>query len=152
MRTNVKAMALSAAGFISILAYEGYSSIAYQPVEGDVWTIGFGTTQGVKEGDQIDPVEAMQRANQDAERVQKRIRQCVKAGLTQGEFDAYTSLAYNIGTEAFCSSTLVKKVNEGDHVGACREILRWVYFKGKKLDGLVNRREREYRTCVGTDS
>jgi len=149
LRTPIAALTISGLGFISILGYEGYTSMAIQPVEGDVWTYGFGTTGGVKEGDTIEPMAAIQRAYSDVDAVQKRVKSCITAELSQGEFDAFCSLAYNIGTAAFCSSTLVKKVNGGDHAGARKELLRWVYFKGKKLNGLVNRRESEYKQCMG---
>lgn len=148
-RIAISALSLSAVGFMSILGYEGYSSVAYKPVEGDVWTIGFGTTTGVKEGDEIDPLEALERARYDTDKVEAAIKQCVYVPLSQGEYDAFTSLTYNIGPTAFCSSTLVKKVNQGDYQGACNELHRWVYFKGKKLPGLVNRRAAEYKRCIG---
>ena len=64
------------------------------------------------------------------------------------EYDALTSFAFNVGTTAFCSSTLVKKLNAADYEGACGELRRWVYVKGKKSQGLVNRREKEYRQCI----
>ena len=59
------------------------------------------------------------------------------------------SLAYDIGSRAFCSSTLARKLNEGDYPGACREILRWDRFREQRLRGLTTRREREYRQCIG---
>lgn len=68
--------------------------------------------------------------------------------LTQGEFDAYVSLTYNIGAGAFCKSTLVKRLNAGDYAGACAEIKRWDKMGGKVLRGLTARREREYQMCV----
>ena len=149
IRIALSALSLSAVGFMSILGYEGYSSEAYQPVAGDVWTIGFGTTTGVKEGDVIDPLEALERARSDTDKVEDAIKRCVKVPLSPGEYDAYSSLTYNIGVTAFCTSTLVKKLNQGDYQGACNELHRWVYFKGKKLPGLVNRRAQEYATCIG---
>ena len=141
--------ALSATGFSGILAYEGFSDHAYQPVPGDRWTIGFGTTGGVKEGDVIDPSRAVDRAARDAEVTAQAIKACIKVPVSQGEFDAYVSLAYNIGTKAFCESTLVKKLNQEDYDGACREINRWVYFRGSVLPGLVTRRQAEYERCIG---
>ena len=148
-RLIVSALSLSAVGLVSLLGYEGYSSQAYIPVKGDVPTIGFGTTEGVRIGDTITPEKAVERAYRDIYKTETAIHKCVNVPLTQKEYDAYTSLAYNIGTNAFCSSTLVKKLNVCDYDGACSEIKRWVYFKGKVNQGLVNRREKEYRTCMG---
>jgi lysozyme len=76
------------------------------------------------------------------------MHRCIKVPISQGEFEAYVSLTYNIGSGAFCRSTLVKKLNTYDYQGACKEILKWSYFKGKQLPGLVKRRNEEYRLCV----
>ena len=148
-RLIISALSLSAVGLVSLLGYEGYSSQAYIPVKGDVPTIGFGTTEGVQIGDTITPEKAVERAYRDIYKIETAIHKCVNVPLTQKEYDAYTSLAYNIGTSAFCKSTLVKKLNARDYDGACSEIKRWVYFKGRVNQGLVNRREKEYRTCMG---
>lgn len=148
-RLIISALSLSAVGLVSLLGYEGYSSQAYIPVKGDVPTIGFGTTEGVQIGDTITPEKAVERAYRDIYKTETAIHKCVNVPLTQNEYDAYTSLAYNIGTSAFCKSTLVKKLNARDYDCACSEIKRWVYFKGKVNQGLVNRREKEYRTCMG---
>lgn len=148
-RIAITALGCSAAGFVALLGYEGYSESAYIPVPGDVPTIGFGTTEGVQLGDTISAAEAVERAYRDIDKTESAIHKCVKVPLSQGEYDAFVSLAYNIGTSAFCKSTLVKKLNVGDYSGACEEIRRWVYVKGKRSQGLANRREKEYRQCIG---
>lgn len=147
-RLAIGACALSASGLIGILGYEGYSETAYIPVPGDVPTIGFGTTEGVKLGDTITLEKAIERAYRDIQKTESAIHKCVHVPLSQNEYDSYSSLAYNIGVNAFCSSTLVKKLNAGDYEGACKEIKRWVYVNGKKSQGLINRREKEYQTCI----
>lgn len=147
-RTEVTALTLSAAALVAIVMHEGYRDTAYTPVAGDVPTIGFGTTQGVKAGDKITPPVALQRALNDAERFQGALKQCVKVPLTQNEYDAYISLSYNIGPTAFCGSTLVKKLNAGYYPEACAEILKWDKFKGKPLAGLTKRRQEEYNKCL----
>lgn len=78
----------------------------------------------------------------------KRAIECVDVALSQGEYEAYASLAYNIGTNNFCSSTLVRKLNAGDRPGACSEILRWNRAGGKVVRGLDNRRKAENAKCV----
>lgn len=147
-RLAIGAVALSASGLVGILGYEGFTGEAVIPVPGDVPTLGWGTTEGVKMGDTITPDEAIERAYRDITKTESAIHKCVDVPLSQGEYDAFTSLAYNIGTSAFCSSTLVKKLNQRDYVGACEEIRRWVFVKGKKVQGLVNRREKEYAMCM----
>lgn len=148
-RYAIGALAISAAGLGGLLSYEGFRSTAYQPVEGDVWTIGYGTTKGVKEGDVITMEEALRRAREDLDAFQRDMGRCVHVPLTQYEFDAYLSFMYNVGSERFCTSTLVKKLNQYDYEGACKELKRWVYFKGKKLPGLERRRNDEYQRCIG---
>lgn len=151
IRYAIAGLSLTAAGLVGILNYEGFSDTAYIPMPGDVPTIGFGSTEGVKLGDTITPEKAIERAYRDIRNTESAIHKCVHVPLSTSEYDAFTSLAYNIGTSAFCSSTLVKKLNDGDYEGACAEIKRWVYVKGEVVPGLVNRREKEYRTCMGLD-
>jgi lysozyme len=148
-RSIVAALALSASALVSLVAYEDYTEEAIIPVPGDVPTIGFGTTKGVKLGDKITPPKALARALKDINTYEGAVKKCVAVPLAQNEYDAYLSLAYNIGTGAFCSSTLVKKLNAGDYVGACSEILRWDKFRGKPLRGLTIRRAGEYKLCIG---
>lgn len=148
-RTGIAALALSAAGLVHIAMQEGYKEAAYIPVPGDVPTIGFGTTEGVKLGDKITPPKALERSLADIGKFEGAIKECVKVPLYQREYDAFTGLAYNIGTGAFCRSTLVRKLNAGDYAGACEQILVWDKFKGAPLPGLTKRRQSEYRMCIG---
>lgn len=148
-RRTLAGLALSASALVSILMHEGYSDKAYTPVKGDVPTIGFGTTGGVKMGDTIKPPRAVARALVDVQKFEGALKQCVKVPLHQYEYDAYVSLSYNIGSAAFCGSTLVKKLNAGDFDGACEQVLRWDKFNGKPLAGLTKRRQAEYQQCKG---
>ena len=91
------------------------------------------------------------------------LKQCVRVPLHQHEYDAYVSLAYNIGpgkdgvADGFCwlkrggPSTLVRRLNAGDYEGACRSILEWDKFGNppKPLRGLTVRRQQEYQQCMG---
>ncbi len=148
-RIVIGALTLSASALVSIAVHEGYRGEAYIPVKGDVPTIGFGTTQNVKPGDTIEPVQALVRKLQDVQRFEGALRQCVRVPLHQHEYDAFLSLAYNIGPGAFCGSTLVRRLNAGDYAGACAEILRWDRFRGEPLRGLTLRRQAENRQCLG---
>jgi lysozyme len=146
-RKDIAAISLSASALVAIALHEGYKENAYVPLAGDVPTIGFGTTTGVKLGDKTSPEKALQAALRDIQKFEGALKQCVKVPLTQGEYDGYISLSYNIGSSSFCRSTLVKKLNQQDYQGACQEILRWDKFKGQRLPGLTKRRQEEYIKC-----
>lgn len=157
-RTVLAALTLSAAALVGLVTQESYTDKAVIPVKGDVPTIGFGTTGGVKLGDTTTPPKALARALQDVQTFEGAIKQCVKVPLHQYEYDAYTSLAYNIGPTAFCKSSLVKHLNAGDYATACYEITRWSYFQGKNCaapenarlcGGLAKRRKAEFLQCEG---
>lgn len=148
-RMQLAGLTLSASALVGIALHEDYTSKAIIPVPGDKPTIGFGTTDGVKLGDSITPPKALQRALQDIQQYEGAIKRCVTVPLHQREYDAYTSLTYNIGQTAFCNSTLVRKLNAQDYEGACKEILRWDRFQGKPLAGLTKRRQAEFQQCVG---
>lgn len=153
-RLAVALISLSAAGLVGIVGWEGYTGQAVRPVPGDVPTVGFGSTTRpdgtpVQMGDTTTPPAALARAMADITRYEGALRNCVRVPLYQHEYDAFASLAYNIGPTAFCASTLVRRLNALDYPGACREILRWNKFKGRVMPGLVNRRQAEYRRCMG---
>lgn len=148
-RTKVGALALSAAALVGLALHEGYSDRAIIPVPGDVPTIGFGTTEGVKMGDRITAPQALARKLADVQKFEGALKQCVKVPLHQHEYDAYISLSYNIGSNAFCGSTLVRLLNQEQYEEACKQILRWDRFKGQPLRGLTIRREAEFRQCMG---
>lgn len=73
---------------------------------------------------------------------------CVKVDLTQNEFNAYTMFTYNVGVGAFCKSSLLKKLNNNDRIGACNGLLAWSYAGGKYVQGLNNRRQYERNLCL----
>ena len=150
-RHVVAGMALSAAGLLAIADFEGFRGEAYIPVEGDVPTIGFGHTADVKLGQLVTVPEAMSLLREDVREAEKAVRDCIKVPLTQGEFDSFVSFAFNVGRTAFCTSTLVRKANAGDISGACDELKKWVFVGDAKLTGLVNRRDAEWRRCMGIE-
>jgi lysozyme len=150
---RIAAALLSASALVvgGIAGFEGYRGKAYDDGVG-VQTIGFGSTEAVRPGDTTDPVTAVQRLVIKADESGRAVSRCIgEVPLFQHEFDAFVSLAYNIGTSAFCASTLVKRLkqNPPDYAGACEEIKRWVRAGGRVLPGLVKRREAEYRMCLG---
>jgi lysozyme len=151
VRVTVASLTFSAAGLVGIAAWEKYRGDAYLPTPNDRPTLGYGETRGVKLGDKTTPERALARLLGSAEAHADAVRECVHVPLHQHEFDAYVSLAYNIGTAAFCGSTLVAKLNALDYAGACKEILRWNRQAGRVLAGLVKRREIEFKQCMGPE-
>ena len=160
LRRAVATLALSASALVALVLDEGFTSNAVIPVKGDVPTVGFGSTRRddgspVRMGDTITPEKALVRALSDVQTFEGALKQCVTAPLSQGEYDAYLSFSYNIGSSAFCGSTLVKKLNALDYQGACSELLRWRYVarrdcsvRSNNCYGLWLRRQGEYQRCV----
>lgn len=62
---------------------------------------------------------------------------------------AVVSFAFNVGTAAYCKSTMARKFNDGDMAGGCAEFPKWIYAGGKVLPGLVKRRDAERAICEG---
>ena len=147
-RVGIASLALSATALVGIAGFESYQAVAYKDAVG-VPTVGYGETKGVKMGQKTTPDRALVQLLSSANRHADDIRQCISVPLYQHEFDAYVSLAYNIGAKNFCHSTLVRKLNARDYTGACTEIRRWNKAGGKVLAGLTKRREKEYRMCMG---
>ena len=141
-------MKISSRGLELIKDFEGFSSTSYLDVV-NIPTIGFGNTfyedgRKVKLGEQISKTDALKLLEVVANRdFADKIFPSIKVKVTQSQFDAMVSLAYNIGTGTFLKSTLLKKVNAGDFAGAGEEFLRWNKANGKEVLGLTRRRERE---------
>lgn len=133
---------ISPDGLELIKRHEGLRLKAYRCPAG-VWTIGHGHTKGVKRGMQIAEVHADQFLREDVIIAERAVNQLVSVPLSQGQFDALVSFVFNLGANAFSRSTLLKKLNEGDCYLAAEEFERWVYASGRKLAGLVARREDE---------
>lgn len=140
-------MHVSPSGIDLICDFEGKRLVAYDDGVG-VWTIGFGTTiypNGikVKKGDVCTEAQAKAYMAHDLKKFELAVSNVVTVPLSQNQFDALVSLAYNIGTNAFKNSTLVKKLNAGDIRGAANQFDVWVKAGGKRMQGLVNRRAKE---------
>ena len=140
-------MKVSPAGESFIMQHEGSSLSAYQDQRG-IWTIGYGHTGSVDgvpigAGMTITAEKQAELFHYDINNSADVVRNTVKTPLSQNEFDALTSLAYNIGPNAFKNSTLVKNLNQGDKAGAAKEFERWNKTDGKVNKGLTNRRKAE---------
>lgn len=115
-----------------------------------VWTIGYGHTgDDVWPGLTITLPEAEALLTSDLERFEGYVNKHVKVALSQNQFDALVSFVYNVGAQAFIDSTLLKKLNAGDYEGAADQFPRWNKSKGRVLNGLVKRRDKERKLFLG---
>lgn len=122
--------------------HEGLRLQAYRD-GGGVWTIGYGHTKGVKEGDVITKEQADAFLAQDVMGAVGAVTALVKIPITQNQFDALVDFVFNVGSTQFASSTLLKLLNTGDYVAASKQFARWKYDNGKEVAGLVARRKDE---------
>lgn len=123
--------------------FEGCKLEAYLCPAG-VWTIGAGHTgPEVKQGMKISQGIADALLLKDLTHAADAVERAVKVELTQGQFDALVSFVFNVGKTAFETSTMLKKINGGDFLGAAMEFPKWCNGGGKKLEGLVRRRAAE---------
>lgn len=138
-------MKLSQRGIDLIKQFEGYSSKAYpDPATGGApWTIGYGTTRGVKPGMIITAEQAEKMLRDDVAKFESGVSSLITAPTTQGQFDAMVSLAYNIGLGNFGKSTLLKKHNARCYTCAADQFRVWNRANGKVMNGLTKRRAAE---------
>ena len=123
---------------------EGCRLEAYEDAAG-VPTIGYGHTKNVRMGDRISEYWAKELLRDDIEEAEWQVKE-LKVARTEGQLDALTSFAFNLGIERLKESTLLKIIRKGGSKAAItREFKRWVYADGKRLPGLVKRREWEAR-------
>tara|TARA_R110001606_G_scaffold79389_1_gene183352 strand:- start:3593 stop:4036 length:444 start_codon:yes stop_codon:yes gene_type:complete len=135
-------MKISQEGIALIKKFEGCELDAYQDSVG-VWTIGYGHTKEVKEGDKINKEEAENLLEEEMPEYEGYIENLVKVSLSQCEFDSLCSWVYNLGPTNLQESTLLRFLNEGKYDEIPAQIKRWNKAGGKVLDGLVRRREAE---------
>lgn len=137
-------MKTSQKGIDLIKEFEGCRLNAYQDSVG-VWTIGYGHTVDVKQGDSITQEEAEQLLKDDLLIYEDGVNNLVKVEINQDMFDALVSFAFNLGVGALGKSTLLKLLNRGKYSEASDHFTKWVYAGGVVLKGLVRRREAEQR-------
>ena len=125
-----------------IKRFEGLRLSAYK-CPGDVWTIGYGHTKGVKPGDVITKEEAERLFENDIAIYRNAVDRAVNVEISAKQMDALTSLCYNIGIGAFTRSSLLRKLNGGDKLAAAMEFPKWSKSGGRRLRGLLRRRMAE---------
>lgn len=135
-------MHISEKGLALIRQAEGLRLSAYKCPAG-IATIGYGHTAGVKMGQVIDQAEAKRLLLGDVVSFELAVLGMVKVPLTQGQFDALVSFAYNLGPGNLESSTLLRLLNAGLYADAANQFSRWNKAGGKVLAGLTTRRAAE---------
>lgn len=154
-RALAGALTIGASVLVSVALKEDYRGTAYPDpaTRGAPWTLGFGETKGVRQGDVTTPTRALVKLAQSLDGYAAGVARCVGVPLSQGEFDASLSLAYNIGVAGYCNSSVARRFNALDYWGGCMAILQ--YDKARidgtlqRMRGLANRRWEEYNTCIG---
>lgn len=129
-------------GLAMIRQFEGFRAQAYQDV-GGVWTIGYGFTEGVQEGQHMTRAQADARLATELLRYEAAVLAACKVEPNQNQFDALVSLAWNIGPGAMAKSSVIKAHNRGDTQAAARAFGLWNKAGGKEWPGLVRRRAAE---------
>lgn len=134
-----------------IKSFESCRLTAYQDT-GGLWTIGWGhKSQTIHAGDTITQAQADAYMLSDVRECALTVSRLISGSivLTQGQFDACVSFAYNVGTGRFQNSTLLKKIKSGDMAGAADEFLKWNEVAKKVVAGLTRRRKAERELFLG---
>lgn len=143
-----KMRTLSEFGESLIQSFESCELEAYPDpsTKHEPYTIGWGHTDlgVIKKGDMISQAEADAFFREDVKKFSDAVNAVVKVPLNDYQFSALVSLVYNIGPGGLRGSSLLKKLNAGNYIGASNEFLSFVYSNHKKMAGLVNRRKKEH--------
>jgi len=135
-------MKISQEGLALIKKFEGCKLESYKCAAG-VWTIGYGSTKGIKEGMSISQEEADNLLLEDVAVFEDNVLDAVTMPLSQHQFDALVSWTFNLGGANLKASTMLKKLNAGEYEEVPAQMKRWNKAGGKVLQGLIRRREAE---------
>lgn len=147
---SIVGAAVAAALLSLVPKFEGTIYTTYKDPIG-VLTYCTGATENAAWGKTYTPAECQAQLERDLARHAEGVMACIHVPLSSGQKIAFVDLGYNIGTTAFCGSTLVRKANAGDMPGACAELSKWVRAGGQVLPGLVKRRQAERELCERAD-
>jgi lysozyme len=143
-------MKTSQRGIDLIKQFEGCEVQAYQ-CSASVWTLGYGHTRDVSEGDTCTKDEAEQILISDLQEFEGYVNDLVKIPLDQNQFDALVAWTFNLGPTNLKSSTLLVRLNDNNLGDVPHQLRRWNKAGGKVLDGLVRRREAEALLWLGEE-
>ena len=140
-------MDMTDAGYALIREWEGFRANAYRDATG-IWTIGYGHTTAagppkVSDGQVISRDEAETIFRRDVGVVAEGVRQAVTQELTDAQFSALVSFAYNVGLGNFRASSVLKVVNAGKFADVPQRLQLWIKAGGRTLPGLIKRRAAE---------
>ena len=148
--TKETSMEISQEGLSLIKKFEGCKLQSYKCAAG-VWTIGYGSTNGIEEGMEISQERADMLLLEDVEVFEKAVNELVEVPLEQNQFDSLISWTFNLGPTNLKNSTLLKVLNNKNYDEVPTQIKRWNKAGGKVLQGLVRRREAEALLFQGKD-
>lgn len=143
-------MKINQLGLDLVKGFEGLRLRAYLDAV-KVVTIGFGHTRTARMGQVITEAEAELLLRDDLKDAESDVARLVKVGLGANEHAALVSFVFNLGATNFAKSTLLRKLNVGDRVGAASEFLKWNRAGGKILAGLTRRRKAERELFLKAD-
>jgi lysozyme len=145
---RVVAAAVALAVATLTLPFEGTRTVAYKDPVGIPTACTGHTGSDVRVGQVYSTAQCKSLLDADEAVAAQAVIDLTTGPINANELAALTDFTFNVGRGNFASSTLRRKFNAGDHAGACKELLKWVYAKGEKLTGLVRRRQAEYEVCI----
>jgi lysozyme len=146
-------MKINERGKALIREFEGLRLQSYRDAVG-IATIGYGSTgPHVRIPMEITVEEAEALLTKDLSRFETGVSAMLTGTPTsEDEFAAIVSLAFNVGLQNVATSTLLKRHKAGNKIGAANAFLSWVFAGGRKLNGLIRRREAERALYLGEDA
>ncbi len=149
-------MKMTDEGLALIKEFEGLRTLAYRDPVG-VWTIGYGHTAMagepvVKSGLLVSEAEASEILRRDVEMFSRGVRKALTRAVSDQQFSALVSFAFNVGLGAFAGSSVLRAVNAGEFEAVPRRLSLWSKAGGRTLPGLVRRRAAEAALFVSGDA
>ena len=146
----MKKMTTSRKGLQLIKDFEGLRLAAYKCPAG-VWTIGYGHTKGVKQGQVIDQMRADDMLIEDIAPIE-RLLNSIGINFRQEQFDALCSWIFNLGVGNFSHSTMIVRIGtNASDIEITDQLVRWIKAGGKPLKGLKRRRIAEANMFLGKE-
>lgn len=150
VKTLAAVIGVSAAAILTplVMQWEGRETTAYKDIVG-VWTICDGDTKDVRPGQVATEAECNARLERQLIAHAEPVLACTPSLRDRpNQLAAAASLAYNVGTAAYCRSTVDRRFDAGDYRGGCNALLAWNKAGGREIKGLTNRRRAERTICL----
>lgn len=134
----------------SVALWEGTRYTPYEDIVGVLTVCQGYTGSDIIKNKKYTPQECKALLVKELDAHSRGMLKCVNVPLNQHQYDAFLLFTYNVGVNAFCTSnSVLKPLNRGDYEAACKGMLKWTYAGGKYSQGLANRRNYEYKMCMG---